>query len=97
MRRIQSQYDAEIQKLEDSIYGLRQKLSELLQKKAEELCEFRVGDKVTDRSGRIGEVVNISAGYAGSPRFNVRLYKKDGRLGQRRTLAYSFDGWEKPN
>ncbi len=90
----ETQYDAEITELEDNIKVLTQKLYGLKQKRAEETCEFQVGDKVVDIRGRVGEVEKVWASYDDADVF-IRLYKKDGSRGLRSTEAYSWDKWEK--
>ena len=93
MKESQSQYDAEIGELKNSIDKLREKLFELKQKRAEETCEFQIGDKVVNKKGQAGEVMSIRDSW-GEGVAIVGLYKKDGTMGLRRTNTYSWEGWE---
>lgn len=93
MKKEQTQYDVEIGELRASIDKQREKLFGLVQKRAEETCKFKVGDRVVNKQGQVGEVVGIQDCW-GEGIANIGLYKKDGTMGLRRTKAYSWKGWE---
>ena len=94
MTKIQSQYDAEIGELENLITKQRERLHLLKQKRAEETCQFKVGDKVINKRGQKGEVINIRDAW-GEGVAILGLYKKDGTMGLRTSKTYSWESWRK--
>ena len=92
-----TQYDAEIEQLDEQIRDLGQKQHALEQKRAEELCPFKVGDIVerTKHSTEIQrvQITRIAPGY--SYTLFGRVLKKDGSLGFRQTRLYDFENWQK--
>lgn len=93
MKKVQSRYNAEIGELQDSVDKLQQKLSELKRKRAEETSKFHIGDEVVNKKGQVGKVVGIKVGW-GEGVAMIKLYKKNGKIGERITRYYDWDGWE---
>ena len=94
MERKQAQYDSEIGELKHSIDEQKQKLFELIQRRAEKTCEFHIGDKVANKRGQTGEVISIVDRWDEGIAI-IGLYKKDGTMGLRRAETYSWEGWVK--
>jgi len=93
--KLESKYDAEIERLEIQVNLLRGDIYRLVQLRAEELSEFSVGDDVEDKKGKRGKVIKVIPSSWGKPEPLIQLYKKDGTLGERKTIGYGFDNWHR--
>jgi hypothetical protein len=88
-----TQYDGDIQALEEQIDTLRNRLYHLRQLRAEELCPHKVGDIITDKKGkRTAKISSIIAGY-GDYEMHGCLQKKDGSFSDYSRQLYWFE-WE---
>lgn len=81
----------EVRRLEDEFKAARDKLHAALI----EASPFKVGEVYVNSQGRRGQIVRVFVRYGNHALPILALYRKDGSLGKREQVMYSWDYWKR--